>query len=116
MRVAARFRMAKQQPHQVGAVDAVGIFITGKPQQPNHRHPVRRYHTRLIMDASDCLVALALHDAMDAGDADVLAGIFGKPLVNNREGTFKINGADTNAQNVFPLVVHRLTRWPWSSW
>jgi len=50
------------------------------------------------------LVAPAPHDAVDAGDADVIAGALADPALNRCDSVVQVDGTDTDTKNVDPVV------------
>src|SRR5437899_9902152 len=77
-------------------------------RKPHQRHAVGRYHAGFIVNAAQPLVAPALHHAVDASDADVIAAALVDPALYRRDGVVQVDAADADAENVHPIVAENV--------
>src|ERR1700733_5280161 len=62
---------------QVRSADAACVRITRALAPPNKRHPVLCRQARLVESTSNLRISLRLHQAVNRGETDVFATLFG---------------------------------------
>ena len=100
--VPGRHRPLAERQQQIGAIDPLDERKAFEPAQPHQRHPVRSHHSGRVMDAAKPGVPLALHDSVDAADADVLAVPLPDPSLHRGHGLVRGERADSDAKDVYP--------------
>jgi len=86
--------------HEVGSVDAAHGGMSGQPAEPHHGHAVGCGEEGTVVDAAEGVIGLGLHDAMDAGDADVPACAGTDGIGEGREGGVEIEDGDADAEDI----------------
>ncbi len=97
---------------QIGAVDTFDGTHPAQTAEPHQWHAVGRHEPRRIVDPSQALVTLALHDAMDARHAGVSPLSAVDPALDDVDGLLEADGAHPHAQNVdSACLAHAAIRW-----
>src|SRR5437764_704042 len=73
---------------------------SGKSSGPKHRRAVRDSQTRLVLDPTQPVVPLALHDPMDARDTDVVLLAVIDPAAHFLHRRIHVDRADPHAEYV----------------
>jgi len=89
-----QFVRTKRGKHQIRTIDAVHVPKAGPFQQPHQRHAVRRDHTGCVVDAAELLGSRALHNTVDARDANVLPAGLRDPRRYRFDRRSHVDGAD----------------------
>ena len=114
-RVPGLERTRQTREHQVRTVDPLDMTVAGEMRQPYERHAVRRHQSGSGMDPPQLFVALALHHAVDAGDADVMRRALTDPRVDGVERLRHVDGADRQPEHVETLDGARPVRYQTAS-
>src|SRR5258708_6892831 len=90
----------EHERHEFRAAYPVGFGVPGAADPPSQRHPVGKHQPGMVVNGFQARVAVALHDAMNAADADIAALTFDDPSTKFDDGESRIYGTHADAENI----------------
>jgi hypothetical protein len=76
------------------------MLATLEPTDPHKRHAIGHDESSLVVDVAEGLITLAFHDAVDAGDTDIIALAAYNPTVNGCNCLRERKHVDVDTKNI----------------